>query len=296
MTETWDIPSSWQWLAIGEIATIVGGGTPSTSNTDNFDGGEIPWITPADLSRYKEKYIARGTRNITEKGLNSSSARLLPANTVLFSSRAPIGYVAIASQPVATNQGFKSFILPEGIDPSFVYYYLTSAKETIEGLGGGTTFKELSGAAAATIPLPIAPLPEQRRIVAEVERHFTRLDASVAALRRVQANLKRYRASVLKDACEGRLVPTEAELARSGAATTSPPTSCWSASWPSAAPAGSRRRSGAASTRNPPPPTPPPCQRCRRGGCGRAWNRFLKCGWDARGHRREPQALICART
>ncbi len=192
---------------------MVGGGTPKTSDPDNFDGGDIPWITPADLSGYKDKYISRGTRNITEKGLKGSSARLLPANTVLFSSRAPIGYVAIASQPVTTNQGFKSFVLPEGIDPSFVYHYLTSARETIEGLGGGTTFKELSGAAAATIPLPIAPLAEQRRIVAEIETQFTRLDASVAALRRAQANLKRYRASVLKDACEGRLVPTEAELA-----------------------------------------------------------------------------------
>ena len=213
--ELWGIPDSWEWLEIGGVASVVGGGTPKTSAPENFNGGEIPWITPADLSGYTEKYIAHGARNITEKGLKSSSARLLPANTVLFSSRAPIGYVAIASQPVTTNQGFKSFVLPGGIDPSFVYHYLTSAKETIEGLGGGTTFKELSGAAAGTIPLPIAPLAEQRRIVAEIETQFTRLDASVAALRRAQANLKRYRASVLKDACEGRLVPTEAELASS---------------------------------------------------------------------------------
>ena len=215
LLESWDIPRSWQWVEIGQVAVVVGGGTPKTSDPGNFEGGAIPWITPADLSGYKEKYISSGARNITEKGLKSSSARLLPANTVLFSSRAPIGYVAIASQPVTTNQGFKSFVLPESIDPRFVYHYLTSAKETIEGLGGGTTFKELSGSAAATIPLPIAPLAEQRRIVAEVETQFTRLDASVAALRRAQANLKHYRASVLRDACEGRLVPAEAELARS---------------------------------------------------------------------------------
>ena len=213
--QTWTIPYSWEWLEIGDVAAVVGGGTPKTSDPSNFEDGEIPWITPADLSGYGEKYIACGSRNITEQGLKKSSARLLPAGTVLFSSRAPIGYVAIASQPVTTNQGFKSFVLPGGIDPSFVYHYLTSAKETIEGLGGGTTFKELSGAAAGTIPLPIAPLAEQRRIVAEIETQFTRLDASVAELRRAQANLKRYRASVLKDACEGRLVPTEAELARS---------------------------------------------------------------------------------
>ena len=215
LLEPWEIPDSWVWTKTAEVAVIVGGGTPKTSAPKNFEGGEIPWITPADLSGYKTKYIARGARNITEEGLNGSSARLLPANTVLFSSRAPIGYVAIASQPVTTNQGFKSFVLPKGIDPSFVYYHFLRAKETIESLGGGTTFKEISGATAATIPLALAPLAEQRRIVAEIETQFTRLDASVAALRRAQANLKRYRASVLKAACEGRLVPTEAELAHS---------------------------------------------------------------------------------
>ncbi len=210
-----DLPAGWVVSTMGEVAAVVGGGTPKTADPDNFDGGEIPWITPADLSGYADKYITRGSRNITEQGLKGSGARLLPTNTVLFSSRAPIGYVAIASQPVTTNQGFKSFVLPESIAPSFVYYYLKSAKEIIEGLGGGTTFKEISGAAATKIPLVLPPLPEQRRIVAEIETQFTRLDASVAALRRAQANLKRYRASVLKDACEGRLVPTEAELARS---------------------------------------------------------------------------------
>ncbi len=214
MTHPWETPESWEWLKIGEVAMVVGGGTPKTSEPDNFEGGDIPWITPADLSGYKEKYISRGARNITEKGLNSSSARLLPADTVLFSSRAPIGYAAIASQPVATNQGFKSFILPDGINSSFVYFYLLRAKETIESLGGGTTFKEISGAAAATIPLTLAPLLEQHRIVAEIEKQFTRLDASVASLERARANLRRYRASVLKSACEGSLVPTEASLAR----------------------------------------------------------------------------------
>ena len=200
---------------MGDVASIVAGGTPKTSEPANFDGGELPWITPADLSSYREKYISRGARNITERGLKTSSARLMPANTVLFSSRAPIGYVAIASQPVTTSQGFKSFVLDRKIDSSYAYYFLMNAKELVEGLSGGTTFKEISGANAARIPIAIPPLAEQRRIVAEVEKQFTRLDASVAALRRAQANLKRYRSSVLKSACEGRLVPTEAERARS---------------------------------------------------------------------------------
>ncbi len=214
MDGPWEIPKSWRWESIGNVATIIGGGTPKTSDPANFDGGTIPWITPADLSGYSEKFVARGARNITEQGLQKSSARLIPAGAVLFSSRAPIGYVAIASQPVTTNQGFKSFVLPDGIDPSYTYYYLQSAREQVEALSGGTTFKEISATNAARIPFAIAPLAEQRRIVAEIEKQFTRLDASVAALRRTQANLKRYRASVLRVACSGELVPTEAELAR----------------------------------------------------------------------------------
>ena len=214
MTSAWEVPASWRWATIGEVATIIGGGTPKTTDPDNFDGGHIPWITPADLSGYREKFIARGARNITERGLNSSSARLMPAGSVLFSSRAPIGYVAIASQPVTTNQGFKSFVLPDEIDPSYAYYYLQTASELVESLSGGTTFKEISGANAARIRFAIAPIPEQRRIVAEIEKQFTRLDAAVAGLRRTRANLKRYRASVLREACSGELVPTEAELAR----------------------------------------------------------------------------------
>src|SRR5690606_35514368 len=111
----------------------------------NYDGGTIPWITPADLSGYTEKYIERGRRNITEKGLNGSSARLMPEGTVLFSSRAPIGYVAIARNPVSTNQGFKSFVPHDGVDPEYLYYYLKRAKELALKLASGTTFPEISG-------------------------------------------------------------------------------------------------------------------------------------------------------
>lgn len=213
MDAPWKIPDSWKWTTMGEISNIVGGGTPKTDRSEYF-GGDIPWITPADLSGYSSVTISHGARNITQIGLENSSTSLMPAGTVLFSSRAPIGYVAIAANPVATNQGFKSFILQDGIDPLYVYYYLKRAKELIVSLASGTTFLEISGKKAAQIPIPIAPLEQQKQIVAEIEKQFTRLDAGVAALKRLQANLKRYRASVLKAACEGKLVPTEAELAR----------------------------------------------------------------------------------
>jgi len=199
---------------MGVIADVVGGSTPRTDDPTNWEPAMIPWVTPADLSGYTKKTISHGRRFISEKGLNTSGARLLPAGTVLFSSRAPIGYVAIAANPLATNQGFKNFVLNGRILPDYIYYYLVGNKHLALELAGGTTFAEISGKKAAEIPVCIPPLAEQDRIVGALEELFSKLDAAVTALERVRANLKRYRASVLKAACEGRLVPTEAELAR----------------------------------------------------------------------------------
>ena len=202
---TKDLPKGWEWKTLGEIAEVVGGGTPKTNDPTNFEGGSIPWVTPADLSGYTSKKIGHGSRNITEKGLSSSSARLLPAGTVLFTSRAPIGYVAIASNPISTNQGFKSFVLKEGILPDYVYWYLKGAKELATSMASGTTFLELSGAKAKQIPIPLAPIDQQKIIVAEIEKQFSRMDEAVAGLKRIKANLKRYKASVHKAAVEGKL-------------------------------------------------------------------------------------------
>ena len=211
MNGPWQIPRSWVWVESHQIAEIVGGGTPRTDDPTNFEGGDVPWVTPADLSGYKDKYISRGARNITRKGLGNSGASLMPKGTVLFSSRAPIGYVAIAANPLSTNQGFKSFVLRPSIKPDYAYYYLQRAKDLAVELSSGTTFREISGAKAALIPFPVAPIAEQERVVSEIEKQFTRLDAAVVALKRVRANLKRYRAAILKAAYEGRLVASTSE-------------------------------------------------------------------------------------
>ena len=203
--EPHEIPNSWEFTTMGEISTVIGGGTPKTKEIDNYEGGSIPWLTPADLSGYTKKKIGHGKRFITEKGLSTSSARMMPVDTVLYTLRAPIGYVAIASNPICTNQGFKSFFLNDGILPDYVYWYLKGTKDLAESLASGTTFLELSGAKAKQIPIPIAPLNEQKRIVAEIEKQFFRLDEAVDNLKRVKANLKRYKASVLKAAVEGKL-------------------------------------------------------------------------------------------
>jgi len=164
------IPNSWAWARIGELGSVVGGGTPKSQDpclwaTDH----EIPWLTPADLYALREKRIGRGRRDITAAGLAGSSAQLLPEGTVLFSSRAPIGYVAIAANALATNQGFKSCVpyLSELAD--YLYWFLKQAGKAIDAAASGTTFKEISGGKFAEVLVPLPPLAEQRRIVARVE-------------------------------------------------------------------------------------------------------------------------------
>lgn len=198
----WDCPATWQWARLGELTTVVGGGTPSTTNAKYWDGGDIPWITPADLSGYQGTRICEGARSITELGLRNSGARLLPVGTVLLSSRAPVGYVVIASQPVATNQGFKSYLPSDTLTSEYLYWYLKGNRQLLLELSSGTTFLELSGRNAAQVPIPVPPLAEQRRIVVAIEEHLSRLDAAVAGLERVKAMLPRYRAAVLKAAVE----------------------------------------------------------------------------------------------
>lgn len=154
----------WKECTLSEIGKIVGGATPSTKKEENY-GGDIPWITPKDLSNFSGRYISRGERNITEKGLKSCSTQIMPKNSILFSSRAPIGYVAIADNDLCTNQGFKSVVPNDNINPLFVYYLLKFNKDKIEGLGSGTTFKEVSGTTMKNVIVKVPEtIEEQRRI------------------------------------------------------------------------------------------------------------------------------------
>ena len=199
-----ELPKGWVWTRLGEITSVMSGGTPDTKDALNF-GGDVVWITPADLSGWDDKYISHGVRNITDRGLKSSSAVLLPKGSVIFSSRAPIGYVAIAATELCTNQGFKNFIPFDGLYNEYLYYYLKASKSLAESFASGTTFSELSASRAANLPVPFPPTPEQRRIVTKIEELFTRLDAGVESLKKIKAQLKRYRQSVLKHAFEGKL-------------------------------------------------------------------------------------------
>lgn len=155
---------NWKEYKLGEFAEVIGGGTPSTKNEAYF-GGNIPWITPKDLTNYEKKFIKNGDRNITKEGLSNSSAKLIPKNSILLTSRAPIGYLAISENEVTTNQGFKSIVVnPDIADFNFVYYLIKANIERIKGYGTGTTFAEVSATVVKNLKFKLPDLPTQTAI------------------------------------------------------------------------------------------------------------------------------------
>lgn len=151
---------------LSEIGKIVGGGTPSSKHEEYYTPNGIPWLTPKDLSNYTNMYISRGARDITEEGLKKSSAKLLPAKSILVSSRAPIGYVAIANNSITTNQGFKS-IVPntEVVIPEYLYFVMKKSKAALEQVSSGSTFKEISTKVMANFEVDIPSIEVQRKIL-----------------------------------------------------------------------------------------------------------------------------------
>lgn len=146
---------TWKDGVLSDLGTIVAGGTPAKSKPEYYSEHGIAWITPKDLSLYKSKFISHGELDISELGFSKSSATKMPAGTVLFSSRAPIGYIAIAANEVTTNQGFKSVVPNENVGTAFMYYLLKLLLPTIKGMASGSTFKEISGSGMKAVPVVI---------------------------------------------------------------------------------------------------------------------------------------------
>ncbi|TOH21057.1 restriction endonuclease [Vibrio parahaemolyticus] len=163
------IPSTWKWCYLSDLGGIIGGGTPKSNEDSYWTDKGVKWLTPADLYGLKSKYIGSGKRDITKLGLEKSSAQLLPKGSVLFSSRAPIGYVAITSNELATNQGFKSVVPIFQELSEYIYYFLKRAGKFIDAEASGTTFKEVSGTVVSKVLTPLPPIDEQCRIVAKVD-------------------------------------------------------------------------------------------------------------------------------
>jgi type I restriction enzyme S subunit len=181
-------------VALGEVANIVSGATPKTG-VDEYWGGDVPWATPADLSKLDTPYISTTPRTLTLAGLRSCATTVLPAGSVLLSSRAPIGHVAINTVPMATNQGFKSLVPTASLDAKYLYHWLKSKTAYLQSLGNGATFKELSRKTTERIEMPLPPLPEQRRIAAILDH----ADALRAKRRQVLAHLDALTQSIFHD-------------------------------------------------------------------------------------------------
>ena len=178
----------WAIGTISDLGTVVGGSTPSKAKPEYYTESGIAWITPKDLSINKSKFVSHGENDITELGLKNSSAAIMPEGTVLFSSRAPIGYIAIAAGEVTTNQGFKSVVPKPEIGTPFVYFFLKNALPVIEGMASGSTFKEVSGSTMKNVPAVIpdaetlakfsdfcAPIFAQQRILEEQNQSLATL-------------------------------------------------------------------------------------------------------------------------
>lgn len=203
--QPYKVPANWCWTKLGNVTKIIGGGTPSTKIKEYYENGNIPWLSPIDLSNYSGIYIKSGAKNITELGLQKSSAKLLPPETVCLSSRAPIGYVVIAANWLCTNQGFKSFLPSMAFISKYLYWFLKNNNEILKRYASGTTFLELSASKAALIEFPISPLAEQQRIVERIESLFAKLDEAKENLQNVLDGFETRKAAILHKAFTGEL-------------------------------------------------------------------------------------------
>lgn len=217
VVESSDIPATWQLVPLKELGVWSGGGTPSKAKPEYWTNGSIPWVSPKDM---KAERIVDSEDHITKVAVEESTAKLIPEGSILVVTRSGILShslpVAITTVPVTVNQDLKAIIPKEGVLSEYVAWALRCfAREILNTCSKqGTTVASIETAALHHFEIPVAPLDQQKHIVAEIEKQFSRLDEAVANLKRVKANLKRYKVAVLKAAVEGRLVETEAELAR----------------------------------------------------------------------------------
>ena len=207
-------PENWEKIKLGEVMTVIRGASPRPKGDPRYFGGSIPWVKISDITKVPGKYIYETKDHVTEAGAEKS--RLLKKGSLILSNSGTVCVPKFLGVDGCIHDGFVSFPdIPEEIHKDFLLEYFNWIRPyVINENRQGITQVNLNTGIVRDFDLPIPPLPEQHRIVAAIENYFSRLDKAVQALERVKANLKRYRASVLKAAVEGRLVPTEAELAK----------------------------------------------------------------------------------
>ena len=194
----------WKTKTLLETCGVVNGGTPKTGVPEYWDGNHR-WITPAEMGKRLSPYVSDTERTITDLGLRNSSAQMLPPHSVILSSRAPIGYLVINTEPMATNQGCKGLIPGDHLHHKFLYYYLSSIVDLLNSLGTGATFKELSGGKLKEVPVVVAPLLEQQQIVAKLDNLHEETQRLARLYERKHAALEALKKSLLHQAFTGEL-------------------------------------------------------------------------------------------
>lgn len=201
-TEEKTLPEGWINKELGDICDVIGGGTPKTKVSEYWDG-EVVWLSPIDLPPIGEiSFVSDSRKKITDLGLQKSSAKLLPKGSVVYSTRASIGKIAIAEVPLSTNQGFTNFICNEQISNYFLCYALKHFNKNIEELSNSTTFKEVSKTAIKSFKIPLPPLEEQKRIVAKIDGLFAKIDKAISLTEESLKQAKNLLPSVLKEVFE----------------------------------------------------------------------------------------------
>ena len=218
--------SRWECMRLGDVCRTTSGGTPSRKRADYFDG-DIPWVKSGELP---DGLVSSIEECISEEALKQSSAKLFPVGTLLIALYgATVGKLGILTRPAATNQAVCAVFPPNSLNTRFLFWYLRLRRNDLIAQAIGGAQPNISQAIIRNLDVPVPSMAMQREIVAEIEKQFSRLDEAVANLKRVKANLKRYKGAVLKAAVEGRLVPTEADLARRAGWPTWTPAAHWRA-------------------------------------------------------------------
>ena len=207
-----DVPEHWEVAQLRRRFAVVNGGTPASGNDEYWDG-ETVWLTPDDLGRTTGSWISEGRRRITKDGVRNSSARVSPAGSVVLSTRAPIGHLAIAAVPATTNQGCRTLVPDLRTDSCFAYYTLFACRPVLQSLGKGSTFMELTPADLAAFAIPMPPPDEQHAIAAFLDRETEHIDALVEKKRRLIERLQEYRAALITRTVTRGLPPEAARAA-----------------------------------------------------------------------------------
>lgn len=192
------LPKEWKRAKIGDVSKVFSGATPKTGS-DQYWNGNIVWVTPKDLSDLESKYIDDSARKITEQGLESSAATMIPANSLVMSSRAPIGYLAINKVPVATNQGCKTIVPGDAVDIEYLYYYIGKNIDDVKRLGAGSTFAEVGKAAVESVEIALPSIIEQRNIA----KILHTVDEAIYATEAVISSAEKLKRALMQDLFTG---------------------------------------------------------------------------------------------